>query len=419
VNRLSRHFPKDHARETSSVFAMMTLSIGYSMVDQVMAARISPDYLFLLNALAYVSIGYVLFARLLGQIAVVLLSKDPSAETMNSAINVYAPLTLVAAVLIACRGPFAKMLGISHIAGWQTAFEMQIVAGFLIGFSLYLKFILLAKGYAKASLSADIVGNLLNLAANLIAIFAFNSPAARFLGCLAATVVIQCLLIAWYARLLYRHAPWGIGQPLAYLLRARAMLTGEAFYVLLGVVAPFIITVALGQYLTADYVNAFNVGNTLAMMLDRPFMANLMTSTARMAKANLAPAHLKEVILESRKLNAVFALAALPIAAAVPFLVPVVYGMHGTGPILLVMALIVGSFLRAMNGPWVSLLKARERHAFLAVLDATLGQGVTFVLALAVMMLGWAGRHEEVLPLMFLVSPVLWTAAIRRAVPAL
>lgn len=285
-----KRIAKNLYRESSLTFLTSLMSSIYIIVDQLFAARISPNYLYADSVMSYIPIFYLVSSRVLGSSLNILRNKEPlNAKWLTGGAILLQMVFGLAGLLVLffSRKLFFDYFSLSDMPGCTWFFFIHGITGFGIGINLLFKFILLSASQQKVALRIDAIGNMINLVGNFIAIFLLKNDGNKFVALGVTTLVVQVCVIGfqWYKIKELSLASLRINHLNPFLQRAKGLIMSQSSTSALVSILPFFIAVFLKPY-GQNTLSAFNIGQNLSHILERPIISLCIAATTLMARSN-------------------------------------------------------------------------------------------------------------------------------------
>jgi hypothetical protein len=385
----------EHLRISFSILILTLVSASYALVDQYFAAKLSASHVYFLGVAGSISILFLLCARVFGQS--LLVAKDDEPACLPS-LKLYGLLALVTVSTLPLVSYFEIDLE-AVVVGAVDFVRLQVIASWLIGLSLLLKFAHIRSGSVNRAIIIDLFGSVGNAILNSLAIhYAGENAFATLAG---ATIVSQALVCC----ALLRGLDLGLtGSVRNYLATARSVLSGETFLAVIQAAAPMVIIWIMGTVYGHATGAAVSIGFAVIFFLERPFTANMMATTR--AFGATAVQH-RKAIKSAVGVTALWGCFVCLGLFYVPSVVERWYGLQMHHDIVLWM--LAGYLPRFLVNPAVAVLRALRCQTRLARLELYLGEGL---LVAGVLVLAMNFSARDTVATAFVVPGFLWAVVV-------
>ena len=302
-------------RDTWFVLVAGVLATFYVIIDQIAASHISVGYLKADAMIAYVAVFFVLLSKIVGHSLIILIKK-------NIGKNAIARGAVLSSVFLSClflsfllffKEQYMDVAGIGHIEGVSHFYIFQSCAAALLCISHVVRYVLISRKNYSAILSAELVGNLINIIGNGVALHIGSSSAEKFVGLAVSSLVVQVLLFFYYGSKVDLIKPRVFQDLSQFVSKGKRILGGDTVFMVLATASPFIITLMVQEKSTIYDLVAFSVGLNLYQLLSRPFFPLFISGTAYFLSQDEKVAHLsaEKKIHEINRLSAAILLGVL------------------------------------------------------------------------------------------------------------
>lgn len=272
-------------KQSCYILLMTLLSGSYIVCDQMFTAKLSHQYLAAEVIVSYFSMAFLLIARLIGQAYLV---KGQEKGFGHLCWDTYMALGVsIAAALIFFSSNLMEALSIPFLPGMHIFTKIYVGVTFLSGLNLLLKFMLVGQKKAQFGIYADTAGNVLNVLGNAL-FFAYGpTTEATFVGFGISSLAAQALVFLTLVAVVKPIDPVIAGftsNVVTFFRKTKNIIYGDLLTNILRVVAPFLVTLYIRDTLGDMYAVAYNIGNYLLFIVERPYISTTMASMPMLAK---------------------------------------------------------------------------------------------------------------------------------------
>lgn len=405
--------------ESNFVLFTTFLSSLYVLIDHIYISRISLDYLASEVLLAYISVLFIIMARVVGQAHIIKVNMQSEKEFCLKSLSAFALFCLPLLILLyVLTNPILSQLKLQYMSGIYPFYWVYAFTGFLIGFNLLVKFIFVSEGRSKHSFYADLAGNLFNVVGNSAALLVFEDKGLQFIGVGIASLVSQiCVsIVLLYILLKGRSYSFFVNhfkEAVSFIHSTKSILTGDLLTNFLRAISPFFITLIVRDRFGDIYAVAYNIAVYFYHLFERPFVSVAITSLPLLGRyLSKKDTELFNVVRSySKRLLFRWSLFVLCIFCILPVLIPYFYGIEAKSVIAIIAIVLSPSLFSALNMLPINFLKLERKQVHLALMELFLGDLLSCLLL--VLVSRYLGSVHLIFALSFIVPKLLIIVFLR------